>query len=82
LRIDYNGIVVLSRVKDEGCATPAAFYGITYLTEGLSRVLFLPSFKGAKPYHQAHTRGVKLIGATVIGQRQRYQDAMHRRIGV
>ncbi len=25
---------------------------------------FLPSFIGAKPYHQAHTRGVKLIGAT------------------
>ncbi|MGU7773468.1 formyltetrahydrofolate deformylase [Burkholderia sp. MR1-5-21] len=25
---------------------------------------FLPGFKGAKPYHQAHTRGVKLIGAT------------------
>ncbi|MEU8245797.1 formyltetrahydrofolate deformylase [Nonomuraea sp. NPDC048916] len=25
---------------------------------------FLPSFKGAKPYHQAHNRGVKLIGAT------------------
>jgi formyltetrahydrofolate deformylase len=25
---------------------------------------FLPSFKGAKPYHQAHQRGVKLIGAT------------------
>ena len=25
---------------------------------------FLPSFKGAKPYHQAHTRGVKIIGAT------------------
>lgn len=25
---------------------------------------FLPSFKGAKPYHQAHHRGVKLIGAT------------------
>ena len=25
---------------------------------------FLPSFKGAKPYHQAHRRGVKLIGAT------------------
>jgi formyltetrahydrofolate deformylase len=24
----------------------------------------LPSFKGAKPYHQAHARGVKLIGAT------------------
>src|ERR1700754_4844992 len=25
---------------------------------------FLPSFKGAKPYPQAHARGVKLIGAT------------------
>ncbi|OJV82253.1 MAG: formyltetrahydrofolate deformylase [Cellulomonas sp. 73-92] len=25
---------------------------------------FLPSFKGARPYQQAHTRGVKLIGAT------------------
>lgn len=25
---------------------------------------FLPGFKGAKPYHQAHARGVKLVGAT------------------
>jgi formyltetrahydrofolate deformylase len=25
---------------------------------------FLPCFKGARPYHQAHARGVKLIGAT------------------
>jgi len=25
---------------------------------------FLPGFKGAKPYHQAHTKGVKIIGAT------------------
>ncbi len=25
---------------------------------------FLPGFKGAKPYHQAHDRGVKIIGAT------------------
>ena len=25
---------------------------------------FLPGFKGAKPYHQAHSRGVKLIGAS------------------
>ncbi len=25
---------------------------------------FLPGFKGAKPYHQAHERGVKLMGAT------------------
>jgi formyltetrahydrofolate deformylase len=44
------------------------------LSDGLSRRLagrainihhsFLPSFKGAKPYHRAHERGVKLIGAT------------------
>ena len=26
---------------------------------------FLPAFQGAKPYHQAHARGVKLIGATL-----------------
>jgi formyltetrahydrofolate deformylase len=25
---------------------------------------FLPSFKGGRPYHQAHARGVKLVGAT------------------
>ena len=25
---------------------------------------FLPSFKGAKPYHQAYDRGVKMVGAT------------------
>ena len=25
---------------------------------------FLPGFKGAKPYHQAYDRGVKIIGAT------------------
>lgn len=25
---------------------------------------FLPAFKGARPYHQAHTKGVKVIGAT------------------
>ncbi|MEN3931615.1 formyltetrahydrofolate deformylase [Microvirga sp. W0021] len=44
------------------------------LSDDLSRILsgrvinihhsFLPSFKGAKPYHQAYDRGVKLIGAT------------------
>jgi len=25
---------------------------------------FLPSFKGARPYHQAYERGVKIVGAT------------------
>ncbi|MFJ3956867.1 formyltetrahydrofolate deformylase [Arthrobacter sp. NPDC090010] len=44
------------------------------LSDGLTRTLrgrainihhsFLPGFKGAKPYHQAYDRGVKLIGAT------------------
>jgi formyltetrahydrofolate deformylase len=44
------------------------------LTDGLCRTLrgrainihhsFLPGFKGAKPYHQAYDRGVKVIGAT------------------
>ena len=44
------------------------------LSDGLARRLegrcinihhsFLPSFKGARPYHQAHARGVKIIGAT------------------
>ena len=44
------------------------------LSDSLSRELegrcinihhsFLPSFKGARPYHQAHKRGVKLIGAS------------------
>ena len=44
------------------------------LSDGLSQQLagrcinihhsFLPGFKGAKPYHQAYDRGVKLIGAT------------------
>ncbi|MGD1888144.1 MAG: formyltetrahydrofolate deformylase [Cohaesibacteraceae bacterium] len=44
------------------------------LSDDLSRTLegrvinihhsFLPSFKGARPYHRAHDRGVKLVGAT------------------
>ena len=44
------------------------------LSDGLARELagrcinihhsFLPGFKGARPYHQAHARGVKVIGAT------------------
>ena len=38
---------------------------------------FLPSFKGAKPYHQAFDRGVKLVGATahyVTGRARRGPD--------
>ena len=41
----------------------------TFATRLFGRIInihhsFLPSFKGAKPYHQAHERGVKIIGAT------------------
>jgi len=41
----------------------------TFCANRLGRIInihhsFLPSFAGARPYHQAHDRGVKLIGAT------------------
>jgi formyltetrahydrofolate deformylase len=58
---DGVGLVVLARYMQ-------------ILSDGLCRALegrainihhsFLPGFKGAKPYHQAHDRGVKLIGAS------------------
>ena len=61
--IDENGIelVVLARymqVLSDGLARDLAGRAIN-IHHGL-----LPSFKGAKPYHQAYDRGVKLIGAT------------------
>jgi formyltetrahydrofolate hydrolase len=45
---------------------------------------FLPGFKGAKPYHQAHARGVKVIGAANddkidIGARQQVLHGRHDR---
>ncbi|MBA9007635.1 MULTISPECIES: formyltetrahydrofolate deformylase [Thermomonospora] len=54
-------LVVLARymqvLSDEFCAKlPGRIINIHHS--------FLPSFKGARPYHQAHARGVKLIGAT------------------
>ncbi|MFG2003830.1 formyltetrahydrofolate deformylase [Spirillospora sp. NPDC048911] len=54
-------LVVLARymqiLSDEFCAKlPGRVINIHHS--------FLPSFKGAKPYHQAHARGVKVIGAT------------------
>ena len=53
--------VVLARymqvLSDEFCAAlPGRIINIHHS--------FLPGFKGAKPYHQAHARGVKIIGAT------------------
>ena len=54
-------LVVLARymqvLSDELCSSlPGRMINIHHS--------FLPSFKGARPYHQAHGRGVKLVGAT------------------
>ncbi len=61
-------------VENEGVELVVLARYMQILSRGLTRKLagrainihhsFLPSFKGAKPYHQAYERGVKLIGAT------------------
>jgi formyltetrahydrofolate deformylase len=58
----------------EGCDLVVLARYMQILSDDLSRELrgrcinihhsFLPGFKGARPYHQAHARGVKMIGAT------------------
>jgi formyltetrahydrofolate deformylase len=65
---------VLRVVHDSGAELVVLARYMQILSDDLSRQLagrcinihhsFLPGFKGAKPYHQAHERGVKLIGAT------------------
>ncbi len=65
---------LLDLVRDVGADLVVLARYMQVLSEDLSRRLFgkvinihhsfLPSFKGAKPYHQAFERGVKLIGAT------------------
>jgi formyltetrahydrofolate deformylase len=65
---------VLSLISREQCDLVVLARYMQVLSDGLCRELsgrainihhsFLPSFKGARPYHQAHARGVKLIGAT------------------
>ena len=65
---------VLALVKQSGADLVVLARYMQVLSDNLSTRLFgqvinihhsfLPSFKGAKPYHQAHERGVKLIGAT------------------
>jgi formyltetrahydrofolate deformylase len=64
----------LSLIKESGAELTVLARYMQILSDDFSRALagrcinihhsFLPSFKGAKPYHQAHARGVKLIGAT------------------
>jgi formyltetrahydrofolate deformylase len=61
-------------VKETGAELVVLARYMQILSEGLAAKLagrcinihhsFLPGFKGAKPYHQAHARGVKVIGAT------------------
>jgi len=60
--------------KESGAEVAVLARYMQVLSDGLSAKLsgrcinihhsFLPGFKGAKPYHQAHARGVKVIGAT------------------
>jgi formyltetrahydrofolate deformylase len=63
-----------SLIEETGAELVVLARYMQVLSEGLSAKLagrcinihhsFLPGFKGAKPYHQAHARGVKVIGAT------------------
>lgn len=61
--IDETGadLIVLARYMQILTPEMCAFLGGRCINIHHS---FLPGFKGAKPYHQAHARGVKLIGAT------------------
>ncbi|GGN02770.1 formyltetrahydrofolate deformylase [Terrabacter tumescens] len=65
---------LLRLVEAEGVGLVVLARYMQILSDDLCRALegrainihhsFLPGFKGAKPYHQAHDRGVKLIGAS------------------
>ncbi|HEX4296952.1 MAG TPA: formyltetrahydrofolate deformylase [Devosia sp.] len=65
---------VLQIVKESGAELVVLARYMQILSNGFATRLFgqiinihhsfLPSFKGARPYHQAHERGVKIIGAT------------------
>ncbi len=65
---------IWSIVKESGAELVVLARYMQILSDALAQKLsgrcinihhsFLPGFKGAKPYHQAHRRGVKLIGAT------------------
>lgn len=61
--VDKSGaeLIVLARYMQILSDDLAAFFSGRCINIHHS---FLPGFKGAKPYHQAHTRGVKMIGAT------------------
>lgn len=64
----------LAIVQEHGCALVVMARYMQVLSDNFLETVgcpvinihhsFLPAFAGGKPYHQAHTRGVKLIGAT------------------
>ncbi len=58
LRIDLVVLARYMQILSDSCAAALAGRCINIHHS------FLPSFKGAKPYHQAHAHGVKMIGAT------------------
>ena len=61
-------------IEEEGVELVVLARYMQILSDGMAAYLagrcinihhsFLPGFKGARPYHQAHARGVKMIGAT------------------
>ena len=65
---------VWALIRDSGADLVVLARYMQVLSDGLAAKLegrcinihhsFLPGFKGAKPYHQAHARGVKVIGAS------------------
>jgi formyltetrahydrofolate deformylase len=65
---------LMTLIEDTGAELVVLARYMQILSDDLSRHLsgrcvnihhsFLPGFKGARPYHQAHRRGVKMIGAT------------------
>jgi formyltetrahydrofolate deformylase len=65
---------LMALIDDTGAELVVLARYMQILSDDLSRHLsgrcvnihhsFLPGFKGARPYHQAHRRGVKMIGAT------------------
>lgn len=71
---DEQEAKVMALVEETGAELVVLARYMQVLSDRLSSALFgkvinihhsfLPSFKGARPYHQAHERGVKLIGAT------------------
>jgi formyltetrahydrofolate deformylase len=65
---------LMSLIEEQGVHVVVLARYMQVLSDDLCRAMagriinihhsFLPSFKGAKPYHQAYERGVKLVGAT------------------